>query len=183
MKKEVWKDVEGYEGLYQVSNLGRVKRLTSKVSQKNRNGKYIDYVYKERLLSQETININYKRVSLSKQNKITRFQVHRLVAMAFLENTKNKPCVNHIDGNPSNNNVENLEWCTYSENERHSYDVLGKINPNRKLNKKEVLDIRQNAIKGIFPYDKIKGNVKYFADKYQVNRSTVLNIINGKYYV
>ncbi len=82
-----------------------------------------------RFLKLETTRHGYKRVTLSHRGKTTRFLVHRLVAMLFIPNTENKPCVNHIDGNPSNNDVSNLEWCTYSENERHSYKVLGKKVP------------------------------------------------------
>jgi hypothetical protein len=126
----------------------------------------------------------YKRVTLSIKGKTKRFQVHRLVAMYFIENPLNKPCVNHIDGDKENNELYNLEWCTHSENENHSYDTLGKINPIRKLSELEVIDIRKNCIKAniknviLFP-----GNVKTFMLKYNVDRSTILNVLNNKYYV
>ena len=72
---------------------------------------------------------HYHRVSIKRKH----YQVHRLVAMCFIPNPDNKPCVNHIDGNTENNNVSNLEWCSYSENELHSYRALGKKpNPNMK---------------------------------------------------
>ena len=160
--KEVWKDVKGFAGYYQVSNLGRVKSL-----------KY----NKTRFLKKEIAKGKYNRVTLSKENKTTRFQVHRLVASHFISNPNNKPCVNHKDGNGFNNSVENLEWCTYSENERHSYDVLGKINTNRKLTKSTAEFIRAIAIKGR------GGNIKSLSDEYDVNISVIYNIINNKHYV
>ena len=96
---EQWKDIKGYESIYQVSNLGNVKN-----------------VKRNKLLKQESINGKYKRVTLTLNKKQKHFQVHRLVATAFIPNPLNLPCVNHKDENPSNNNVYNLEWCTYSYN-------------------------------------------------------------------
>ena len=69
----------------------------------------------------------YFRVSLCKESVVKRFLIHRLVAYHFLINEENKKCVNHKDGNKLNNKVSNLEWCTHSENEQHSYDFLNKI--------------------------------------------------------
>lgn len=68
----------------------------------------------------------YARVYLKTKSGMKRFLVHRIIAMCFIPNPNSKPCVNHIDGDKLNNSVENLEWCTYSENEHHSYHVLGK---------------------------------------------------------
>jgi hypothetical protein len=137
-------------------------------------------VRSEKFLKQE-ISKGYKRVTLSINGKTKRFQVHRLVAMYFIENKLNRPCVNHIDGDKQNNNFNNLEWCTHSENENHSYNVLGKINPIRKLSELDVIDIRKNCIKGV--NNKKKGNVLDFMLKYMVDRSTILNVLKNKYYV
>ena len=123
----------------------------------------------------------YKRVTLSMNGNTKRYQVHRLVAIHFVPNPTSKPCVNHIDGNPSNNNMKNLEWCTYQENEIHSYSVLGKINNNRKLSSEAISDIKLNAIKG-FGNAK-SGNIDEFASKYNVDRSTILNVLKNRYYV
>lgn len=177
--KEIWKTIDEFSN-YEVSNNGNVRRKKCIVIHSN--GMVTNY--KERLLKQEINRISYKRVTLSQNNIQKRFQSHRLVAKYFIPNPENKPCVNHIDGNPSNNHVSNLEWCTYSENERHSYDILGKINANRKLNKEQIIDILENCVKSnirnvyLFP-----GNVKFFAKKYNVSPSTVRNVINKNYYV
>ena len=168
---EVWKKIEGFEN-YEVSNYGNVKRLDSLVYQ---SGKI--YKYKGRILKQEN-NKGYKRVSLSKGKIVKRFQVHRLVAIYFLENKEIKPCVNHIDGNPSNNNVKNLEWCTYSENEKHSYNKLGKITNGlkcRKLNINNTEEIKKLYKKGFKQIE--------IAKIYNVNQSTISQVINHKTYV
>lgn len=104
---EVWKDIKGYEGLYQVSNLGRVKRLKGK------------YMSKERILKQFPNKHGYLLVSLCKTGKQKSFAVHRLVALQFIPKVKNKPEVNHIDEDKTNNMSSNLEWCTRVENNNY----------------------------------------------------------------
>ena len=104
--KEIWKDIKGYEGLYQVSNLGRVKSLPK-------------YHTKYEKILHPTANIRDGRMSVllcksPKERK--RINVHRLVAIAFLENPNNYPEINHKDENPQNNCVSNLEWCTRKYN-------------------------------------------------------------------
>lgn len=168
---EEWKKVVGFEN-YEVSNLGRVKRSECTII-------YSDGMkcfYKEKILKQDTPR-GYKRITLSKNNKTERYQVHRLVAYYFIDNPLDKPCVNHINGIKEDNRVVNLEWCTYSENEKHSYRYLNKINPIRKLNINDALFIRNNAIKGR------GGNVKKLANLYNVSITTVCNIMKNKYYV
>lgn len=114
--QEIWKDIEGYEGSYQVSNLGRVRSLTRKV--KTFNGFRLT---KGKLLKPLKTNRNYFRVDLKRNQKDKYVSVHRLVAEAFLPNPNNLPEVNHKDSNPSNNNVKNLEWCTQSHNIKYAY--------------------------------------------------------------
>jgi hypothetical protein len=108
---EEYRDIPNYLGLYQISNLGNVKSLPKRIGGK------------ERLLKQEIVrrdHTNYRRVTLSKDGITQRFQVHRLVAQAFIDNPLNKPQVNHLDNNGENNCSTNLEWATGSENMIHA---------------------------------------------------------------
>ena len=120
MNKEIWKDIEGYEGLYQVSNLGRVRSTTRKQLANIRNNKYI--TKKGQVLTPMISNAGYGRVTLFKERKRKMYSVHRLVAMAFIDNPDNLPEVNHKDGNKRNNELHNLEWCSKSANVKHAYD-------------------------------------------------------------
>jgi hypothetical protein len=110
MDNVIWKPVVGYEGVYEVSNTGLVRRVYSKT-----------YPY-PRLLKQSTRR-GYLSVDLSKNGKSKTYTVHRLVADAFLPNPNKYEQVNHIDENKANNSVENLEWCTCSYNIRHSLNL------------------------------------------------------------
>ena len=102
--EEIWKDIEGYEGLYQISNLGRVKSLGNTHYKTTR----ILVVYKNKN--------GYCGINLCKKGKVTKYRIHRLVATAFIPNPNNYPEVNHKDENKSNNRVDNLEWCTHHYN-------------------------------------------------------------------
>lgn len=124
MEQEIWKDIEGYEGLYQVSNLGRVRSLDrSIVMQTKRNGKalkpYMSF-HKGTILKPVIDPHGYALVQLRKEGKPWYVRVHRLVAMAFIPNPENKPCINHLDNTRNNNIVSNLEWCTYKENSQYA---------------------------------------------------------------
>lgn len=127
--KEIWKPIKGYEGLYEVSNLGRVKALERK---KNCNRGY--GVIKEHFLKPNNHGTcGYYRVPLTNREHIRKYYlVHRLVAENFIENPKNLPQINHKDGNKENNAVDNLEWCTVSFNIKHAYETGLRIT-NKKL--------------------------------------------------
>ena len=112
MKNEEWRDVVGYEGLYQVSSEGRVKSLERKLSHW-RGGERIQ---KERILKQSVVYGGYLRVCLSVDGKTKMLRVHRLVCEAFHKNPENKPEVNHINEDKTDNRACNLEWCTRREN-------------------------------------------------------------------
>lgn len=101
--EEIWKDIEGYEKLYQISSFGRVRRWKRKLKQ---------WYY----IKPYPINSGYLMVTLSVNNTKKKFLVHRLVAEAFLPNTEKHPCINHIDCVKTNNMASNLEWCTYFTN-------------------------------------------------------------------
>ena len=109
--KEIWKDIKGYEGLYQVSNLGKIKSLSRKIF----NGKNY-YISKEKILKPAKDKDGYVQVLLYKNNRHKTYKVHRLVAMAFIPNPNNLPQINHKDENKQNNRAENLEWCTNKYN-------------------------------------------------------------------
>lgn len=132
MINEIWKDVKDYEGLYQVSNIGRVKSLKKEV---NGRGNKVRIV-KERILKPVIVYNGYERVILSKNCKTKLYRVNRLVAQAFIPNNNNYPIINHIDGDKRNNNVDNLEWCSYSHNSREAYRLgLKKYSPKRLVKK------------------------------------------------
>lgn len=120
MKKpiEIWKDIPEYEGLFQVSNKGRVKSLKRKV---RRGYKYELKTVPEKIRSLSIDKHGYYHLALSKNNKRKNYFLHRLVAMVFIPNPENYPVINHIDGNKKNCCVENLEWVTISENAKHAY--------------------------------------------------------------
>ncbi|MGM1462396.1 NUMOD4 domain-containing protein [Bacillus cereus group sp. BceL310] len=104
---EIWRDIEGYEGLYQVSNLGRVRSLK-----------------KNKMIMKPFVNEEgYLRITLLKDRKKNNLRVHRLVAKAFIYNKDNKPEVNHINAIKSDNKVNNLEWVTPKENMKHANDL------------------------------------------------------------
>ena len=112
--EEIWKDIPDYEGWYQISNLGRVRSLDRYV-----NGNGITCKKQKMrgvILKPMKDKLGYLRVHLKKNTKNKSFLVHRLVAISFIPNPDNLPYVNHIDENPSNPNVNNLEWCTEQYN-------------------------------------------------------------------
>lgn len=101
---EIWKDIEGFNGRYQISNLGRVKSLN------------YNNTKQEKILVNSLSNRGYYRVSLSLEGQVKQYNVHRLVAEAFIPNPNQLPFINHIDENRTNNNVDNLEWCSVQYN-------------------------------------------------------------------
>lgn len=158
-EEEVWKDIEGFEGLYQVSNLGRIKSL------------------KKNLIRKISDNGNgYKNVSLYKdKNHI--YYIHRLVAITFIDNPENKPCVNHLDHDKSNNRVDNLEWCTYSENTQDGISK-GKINNGRaglklrRFTEKDAANIALLENKGY--------GVQQITTELGFSRTSISSFLNGR---
>lgn len=115
----IWKPISEYEGIYEVSSNGSIRTVEGKETFTKHHGKRL---WKQRILKQKTDKGGYKRVSLYKEGKPKDFLVHRLVANEFCVKPEGKNLVNHIDGNPSNNDYTNLEWCTSKENVNHAFE-------------------------------------------------------------
>lgn len=120
--KEIWKAIPGYEGFFEVSNLGNFRSLDRYVKYKTSGTR----LYPGKALKVEQMQDGYCRIVLMKDAIKKRYMCHRLVAETFIDNPNNLPFVNHIDGCRNNNMVTNLEWCTQEENEQHAIKVLGK---------------------------------------------------------
>ena len=154
--KEVWKDIQGYEGLYQISSLGNVKSLNY-----NRTGKECILKY--------GINTNgYLIVVLSKNGKGKTFAIHRLVAQAFIENPENLPCVNHKDENKTNNCVNNLEWCSYEYNNNYGTGL------ERMLKTKKLRNCKTGGI-SVLQFTKDGKFIKEFPSIHEAARCTGIN--------
>ena len=129
MNSVEWRDIDGFEGLYQVNREGEVKSL------QGWNGH--SYIRRERLIKPTMTTTGYKKVDLMKDGKKKTLKLHRVIANAFIPNPNKYPVINHIDGNPLNNTIENLEWCTQRANCQHAYDTgLHK----KKLNELSIID-------------------------------------------
>lgn len=156
---EVWKDIQNYENLYQVSNLGNVRSI--------RNGKVANKTLKKH-------KHGYLHVELFKNGKSKMFLVHRLVAIAFIENPHNYKTINHKDECRTNNNVLNLEWCTQSYNMKYSYE---KHKGEFKAYKRDV-PIKQLSINGDFV--KIWKNTIEIKQKENKHPSSIWDCCLGK---
>lgn len=123
--QEIWKDVKDFEGLYQVSILGRVKSLKRVVNYcENSKSKTKKHTVEEKIKNPSAKANGYLQIQLYKNNKSYNRYVHRLVATAFIENPNNYKTINHINLNKKDNNVSNLEWCSYEDNNDHARQNL-----------------------------------------------------------
>lgn len=167
---EVWKDIDGYEGDYQISTYGRVRSIKTKT-----------YIYQDEnhmLKPRYNSNGGYAKVALYKDNKRKQMFIHRLVALAFIPIIKDKTLINHKNGIKDDNRVENLEWCDNSENINHAINnglkpsSKGSQHGMSKLNEEQVLKMRQEHESGI--------HYSILAKKYKVSRSTTYAILVSK---
>ena len=165
---KVWKNIIGYEEIYQINKKGDVKSL-----KRNTPGTFtsIDKIIKKSISLK-----GYYTYRLSKESKTKNFLLHRLVAIHFIQNPNNEKCVNHKDGNPLNNDILNLEWCSYSYNSFHGYEKNGRLNPNRKLKESQVIEIKEKLKN---PY---WGIVKDLSIEYNVSKWIISLMKNGKTY-
>ena len=159
---EEWRDIEGYVGIYQISNFGRVKSFYGK---------------QPRIMIPKLNNRDYLVLRLNKHSARECLPVHRLVAKAFIPNPDNKPQINHIDGNKLNDYVGNLEWVTAKENTKHAYNIglvkKGEGHGRAKLTNAQVVYIRDNP-------DKL--SCKALAEKFGVCKATIGRIQLGSRY-
>lgn len=118
--EEIWKDVKGFEGIYQVSNLGNIKTLQRNIYRKGTDR--LHYIQPEKILNPPLLPIGYKYMSMHNGGQKKVKSIHSLVAEAFIPNPENKRTINHKDGNKLNNRVDNLEWATDKENLNHALE-------------------------------------------------------------
>ena len=157
--EEIWRDIDGYNSLYEISNLGNIKSKKRKINNRYYGGKILVPIQR---------NKKYFVVNLYKNNKSKSYLVHRLVAQTFLENPNNLPQVNHKDENKDNNCVNNLEWCSSKYNINYG-------TRNKKISKRvNQYDINGNFIKNWESISSIYKNLK-------ISRSNILNCCKGIY--
>ena len=154
--KEEWKDIKGYEDLYQVSNLGRVKSLNYRKTGK------------EKILKNVKDKDGYFQIHLCKNGRAKHFKIHRLVAKTFIPNPDNLQQINHKDEDKQNNRIDNLEWCTQSYN--HDYGTRNKRTA--KKNKKKVKCITTNEI---------FNSIKEAGQNYNINSGDISRCCQGKH--
>jgi hypothetical protein len=161
LNKEVWKDIKGFDGLYQVSNLGRIKSLR----------------YGTNILKPFLTGKGYLTVDLCFKGKRKSVRVHRLVADAFIPNPTNKSQINHINGNKKDNSVKNLEWNTQSENINHAFKIgLNERSEEAGKKKKAVYQIKHGIIINQF------NSISEAERITNTPRQNIRKVINGKRY-
>lgn len=176
---EIWKDVIGYEGIYEVSNHGRVRTHTNKTTFTKKHG--IRH-WKQRYLKDKTPNGRDVRVTLWKNGKAKDYLVHRLVGFAFIPTIKGKNCINHIDGNPKNNHVENLEWCNHLENNIHAFET-GLMKTNMKVKLTNHLGIEYEFISMSRASEFLGRNHGYVSNRLKKSYSKLTDKNGNKYEV
>lgn len=178
MEKEIWKDIEGYEGLYQVSNLGRVRSLDRLIDAKGNSKRFKKGI----IFKFAKTHKGYLCATLSNGTS-KKIPVHRLVAQTFIPNPMNKPQVNHINGIKTDNRVKNLEWVTGKENVKHAvnnklmYGLSGQYNGQAKLTNEQAKQIRKEYV-----WRSKQHNTNALARKYGVSQHTIYAILYNKRY-
>ena len=167
MENEEWRDIPGYEGFYQVSNLGRVKRI--KAGHGTKSGTVLKTV---------TDSNGYILVGLCKNAKQQLYLAHRLVAQAFIPNSKNKPEIDHIDGNRQNNYVNNLRWVTHKENINNPYTIkkIGRAH----IGKYGILHPKTKPIVCI-DTGRLFSGIYEATRELKINKSSISSALTGRY--
>lgn len=173
-EKEIWKDVEDYEGIFKISNKGRLKRVKNSHNMPDNN-----------ILKGSICMHGYRYYNMKVRGKGKKNKAHRLVAIAFLENPDNLPQVNHIDGNKLNNTAENLEWCDQKHNNRHALatglrdiDMQQVRNMHKTMAKKQQRKVNQLDLDGdlIKQFDSMNEAADYFGG----HSSNIRRVCKGK---
>lgn len=169
---EKWKNITGYKNIYQISDSGNVRSVTRSIKRKGKYGKNEIVFLKDKILTPSKIDNRYFHITLQKKT----YNIHRLVALHFIENPDNKNQINHKDGNKTNNYVSNLEWNTSSENQLHSIQMglrttEGVKNSQTKLTEADVFEIRKLS--------HTMNNVQ-IARLFSVSRINISRIVNRK---
>ena len=173
--KEIWKDIEGYEGHYQVSNLGRVKSLEREESYL-RQGTLCTRRRKAMIMAIPKDKDGYSLINLTREGLRKTYRLHRIVAKAFIPGYNEH--VNHINGIKSDNRVENLEWCTNQENIKHAINTgltsrIGTDNPRAKLTEEDVIIIKKLLKLNLYKHSTV-------AELFGVNKAQISCIKRGK---
>lgn len=175
---EIWKDIPGYEGLYQASSLGNIKslqrevnRVRSKITSENK------YRVKEKIFNFTSFDKDgYCKITLFNKMGRKQFRAHRLIAITFISNIEDKSYINHINGIKTDNRIQNLEWCTPKENIHHAWKTglckskpgkRGETSPFAKLKNHQVLEIREKYKTG--NYSQRKLGVEYGVSKNRIS--------------
>lgn len=171
LEGELWEPLIGFEKYYEISNMGRLKRLYSESLKSNG----VKQIIREKILKGCINTSGYPSFFIGNDGKSKQYRLHRLVALQFIPNPENKPQINHKNGIKTDNRVENLEWCTHSENQLHAIRTglkkykSGEDHCNSKLTDLQILEVRE-LIKNK------EGLIKDIASKFGVSRDTIRNI-------
>ena len=173
---ETWRDIEGFEGTYQVSNIGRIKSLARTYYRSD--GARV--CLKEKMLKPYQLPSGYMYIDLKKDKKNIKKYIHRLVCQAFLDEIDSKPEVNHINGIKHDNSLNNLEWVNRVENVNHALDYLDTAKCGEKSCKSKLTLEQAKFIKANYkPRDKKNGS-RALANKFGVVQSVISRIVNGQ---
>ena len=172
MKNEIWRDIAGYKGWYQVSNMGRVRSVDRTVYFNSKSGKGSRF-YKGQILKLKYHN-GYQMVNLLQNNKLEVVYVHRLVLETFVPPVEGKTWCNHKNGIKSDNRVENLEWCTKEYNFEHAINTLGR--DIRKLTYEQAEKIREDVLAGKYK------SLRAIAREYGLSRDCIYDLLDNVTY-
>lgn len=178
---EEWRPAPGYEGYYEVSNLGRIKSAAIFIRHDGNWAEEGGYIKKIKIRSQQTNRYGYKTIKLCKLGNCKQARVHRLVAEAFIPTDNHLNQINHIDGNKTNNLITNLEWVTAAENMKHAWETglvnkdhtVGSRHHNALLNEQLVIEIRSLYAKGGYTQ-------KELAEIYGVKFGTIKDVLTNR---